>query len=689
MATGQTMVSLRSIAVTAVLLGFLVVSAAGATRTWNNTNTDMNAAGSTSWDAALASGDIAQFGNVTATTQPQLTGDLSLIGVIFNGTNSTGYNLTTANGSKLTLTGTGGGTGPTADVTSALYSSGAGGGTNRIGVDIILAPSTGSRSPFAQWGNGTLLIAGNVSGTGVTVNLNGTGTIQLDGANSYSGGTHLGTSSGFKLIVGSDTALGTGALNIGSNSPTIQAAYGARTLANALTWSSGGVTFAGANNLTFTGNSTLSGSSTRTITAGGTGLTEFSGAMSLASTSLGVAGTGDVIISGAISSSGNGYGNLTKSGTGTLTLSNSANTFAGIVTITGGTLAVNSLADTGSASSLGTGSGSSASDIRIQGGTLRYVGSADSSTNRLISANSARSVTIESSGAGTVNFSNSQGLNWGSPSGAPTLTLGGTNTGANRLANAIQDAVSTSASVIKTGTGKWILSSINNSYTGTTTINGGTLQTGSNSALGASTVTVNSGGTLFVGSGFTHSNTISVASGGTLQGLGTVSGTVSLASGATLAPGNSPGLLTNSGTLTFASGSVYSWELGALSTSNAGTDFDQLVNTGTVSLASGALLSLQLGSFAPDANTFYFSSDRAWTIISSSGAGTLSGAALTIGTDQSAWSSLGSFSTSLSGNNLNLVWTAVSAIPEPATTALLLGLAATAGAFVWRRRATR
>lgn len=83
------------------------------------------------------------------------------------------------------------------------------------------------------------------------------------------------------------------------------------------------------------------------------------------------------------------------------------NTYTGTTKVfrgAGMTLAVNTLADGGVASSIGAAS-SDAANVEIQGATLRYVGDGDS-TNRLFTIGTA-GATLDSSGTGAVVFSNS------------------------------------------------------------------------------------------------------------------------------------------------------------------------------------------------------------------------------------------------------------------------------------------
>ncbi|MST93977.1 MAG: choice-of-anchor D domain-containing protein [Pedosphaera sp.] len=118
----------------------------------------------------------------------------------------------------------------------------------------------------------------------------------------------------------------------------------------------------------------------------------------------------------------------------------------------------------------------------------------------------------------------------------------------------------------KIGAGTLVLSG-SNSYTGGTIVSDGTLLANntSGSATGTGSVTVNSGGTL--------------------GGTGTISGAIAVNSGATLAPGTSPGTL-NSGNVSFAGGSTFSVEITG---ATVGSQYDQLNVTGTVALNNATL----------------------------------------------------------------------------------------------------
>ena len=111
--------------------------------------------------------------------------------------------------------------------------------------------------------------------------------------------------------------------------------------------------------------------------------------------------------------------------------------------------------------------------------------------------------------------------------------------------------------LIKTGTGLLILNNNANSYTGNTTINGGTLYGGVNNAFVAtSATTVNTGGTLELG---THNQTINSVSlaGGTIQD-GNLTGAITSTGGNVNGVGGSTSLTTTSGfTFLFSTNNTY------------------------------------------------------------------------------------------------------------------------------------
>ncbi|MGN7919686.1 autotransporter-associated beta strand repeat-containing protein, partial [Lysobacter sp. 22409] len=141
---------------------------------------------------------------------------------------------------------------------------------------------------------------------------------------------------------------------------------------------------------------------------------------------------------------------FTKSGAGTLTLANDTNNNTGIVTVTGGLLSVDTLANGGQVSGIGAGTNASASLV-LNGGGLQYTGTTTSIN---------RGFTLGASGAG-IDVSDS----------ATTLTVSGTAVGAGAFT--------------KSGAGTLVLSGAN-TYTGANNVTGGVLRAGTaTNAFGA------------------------------------------------------------------------------------------------------------------------------------------------------------------------------------------------------------
>jgi autotransporter-associated beta strand protein len=137
-----------------------------------------------------------------------------------------------------------------------------------------------------------------------------------------------------------------------------------------------------------------------------------------------------------------------------------------------------------------------------------------------------------------------------------------------------------SGSLSKIGGGSLILNS-NNTYSGATTIGAGTLALGATGSISNSaTLTVASGATLDVSA---LANGFPLAGAHTLQGFGTVLGTVSAASSASISPGSN----TITGTLTLGSLSESGGTLNKLdlSTDPNGPNNDLLVVTGDLNVS--------------------------------------------------------------------------------------------------------
>jgi autotransporter-associated beta strand protein len=158
----------------------------------------------------------------------------------------------------------------------------------------------------------------------------------------------------------------------------------------------------------------------------------------------------DLTISGIVSGD-SGVG-LTKTGAGTLVLSNAANSYTGATTLNGGVLSVAALANGGSPSSIGASSSAQENLNFLTHSTFRYTGGTVVTDRRF---------TFASGQTGTFDITQSD----------TELTLVGRTSGG-------------SGYLTKTGPGTLILSGAN-TYIGTTTVNAGTLRLGSAGSLAA------------------------------------------------------------------------------------------------------------------------------------------------------------------------------------------------------------
>ncbi len=524
------------------------------------------------------------------------------------------------------------------------------------------------------------VITNGTVGGAVAVTKAGVGIWTLSGANTFTGNVSVtaGTLWITSLADGTANALGVGSqVNLGSG-----ATFGGNLAYTGST--------AGATNRTIVLAATTTGQAT--ISNNGSGPVVFGGALTNLGTSgtktftLGGSNTGDNDFRSTIADGAGGVLGLTKSGIGVWKISGT-NTFSGAMAIAAGTLKVTSLTDAGQASSLGTAAG-----IRVGGGAggavLDYVGPGGS-TNRTIQigTNSGTpaptdvgGARIRSNGSGPLVFTsatfNATGL---ADSLAPvrTLTLGGTNGGINAIQGVIVDGLAgtMATAVTKEDAGVWALSAVN-TYSGTTTVSGGTLKLGAAGSIASSpTVNVAAGASFDVSA---LAGGYGVPSGQTLAGSGTVVGSAVLGSAATLSPGTTVGMLTTAGELTWNPGGNYNWQI--LSGTGAAGDsssWDLASVTGTLTIASTSVdpFRINLWTIAstgtgglvsgPSAN-FNPSSNYVWKIASATGG--ISGfsadkfsisTSATNGTDGFA-NDLGggTFSLSQSGNDLNLVFSA-------------------------------
>ncbi|MEI8107318.1 MAG: autotransporter-associated beta strand repeat-containing protein [Verrucomicrobiota bacterium] len=196
---------------------------------------------------------------------------------------------------------------------------------------------------------------------------------------------------------------------------------------------------------------------------------------------------------------GGGSIHLKKCGSGTLKLAG-ANTYSGQTIVTGGTLSVESMnrvVNGVGKSSLGAPKTASDGEIMMSGGsTLVYTGKGEE-TDRTLNFPGARdTITLDQSGTGLWKLISPLVISGYAEN--KTLVLTGTGAGGGELAGNLEDPYDrkgkATTSVTKTGAGTWTLSG-KNTYTGLTTVTGGTLAL-SQSLGEAAEVAIASGATL-------------------------------------------------------------------------------------------------------------------------------------------------------------------------------------------------
>lgn len=428
--------------------------------------------------------------------------------------------------------------------------------------------------------NGSFNRLYNLTFNGGTLDINGFNTaggfnsIQLGGAVNVNQDSRIFASTGVGGVRVADTitfnvstakAMVVDAnLNTGGTGVIVKNGAGRLDL-NGTSTHTGGVTV-NAGTLTV-GNSQALGTGSLTFNAGTLNLTNVTATNAMAFKA-GAINVGDGVSAtwnGVISTAVSGTAALSKIGNGQLTLGG-VNTYTTGTTVTAGTLVL------ANNSALGAGA------VSITGGTLDLGG-------RTI----ANAVTV-----------NGGSLTGGTIDLAQTTISAGT----------VSANLTGSTSYTKAGAGAVTLSG-NNTYTGSTVVNAGTLTAGSNKAFSTGTLTVNVGATLGVGAGVTLANNITLNGGALVTANGgTLSGALS-GSGSMTKTGS--GILTLSGSSTFTGGTIV----------QGGTLRVDGVMGGTVTVNVGAKLA-GVGSVADSVTVLTGGSVGA----GSAGVGTLSLAAL-------------------------------------------------------------
>ncbi|MEW6641738.1 MAG: autotransporter domain-containing protein [Pseudomonadota bacterium] len=459
----------------------------------------------------------------------------------FGGGGGSGYN------SGSVSAGQGGFGGGAAHANSGGSIDGGGGGLGAGGAVYVQAGGTVTvNGALGINGNGVKGGAGGGSGSGAGSAL-GSG-IFFQGASGATGSLGLGAGNQ-SIADGITDYIGSGGTNPGGANPAadqggslalVKSGGGTLTLSGASTYS-GGTTINEGNTLVI-GNSQALGSGTLTLNGGATGVTvNFNGSFTIGNA---IVATGDptynvltgstTTLSGVLSGSGDVVVNAGAGYAGTLVLSG-LNTYTGPTTVTAGTL------QAGSTGALG-----SNSAMTVAGGAVLDLGGFSNAVGSL-------------AGAGTVTNSG----------GAAVLAAGGDNT-STVFSGMVQNGAGT-LGLTKTGSGTLVLSGIN-TYTGATTVSGGTLQV--NGSIASSSLTT-------------------VTNGAVLSGTGTV-GSTTVAAGGLFAPGNvaATSTIAVSGNLALQSGAIYLIQLTPGASSLASVTGAATINGATLgaSFAAGSYI---------------------------------------------------------------------------------------------------
>ncbi|EHN5226809.1 TPA: fibronectin-binding autotransporter adhesin ShdA [Salmonella enterica subsp. enterica serovar Ouakam] len=424
----------------------------------------------------------------------------------------------------------------------------------------------------------------NSNWNGSKLTKQGDGTLILSNTGNDYGDTEI---VGGILAAKDAASLGTGDVTI-AESATLALSQG--TLDNNVT-GEGQIVKSGSDELIVTGDNNYSGGTT---ISGGTLTVDHADSL----------GSGDIDNSGVLQvgegeleNTLSGTGSLVKTGTGELTLSGD-NSYSGGTTITGGTLTADH------ADSLGSGDIANSGVLQVGEGELKNTLSGTGSlvktgTGELtLGGDNTYSGGTTISG-GTLRADHADSLGTGAIANSGVLQVG---------EGELENTLSGTGSLVKTGTGELTLSG-DNTYSGGTTITGGTLTADHADSLGTGAIA--NSGVLQVGEGELE-NTLSGAGSLVKTGTGelTLSGDNSYSGGTTISGGTltadhadslGTGAIANSGVLQVGEGELENTLSGAGSLVKTGTgeltlSGDNKTYSGDTTIADGTLIAANVNA---------------------------------------------------------------------------------------------
>ena len=457
---------------------------------------------------------------------------------------------------------------------------------------------TGATFGLTLAGAGDGSIASIIGTTSGSVTKNGAGTWTLTGVNTYTGGTTINAGT---LAVNSFSSMGATSGGLTINAGTLEITSGFSTT-RTMTLGDAASTFQVDPSQTYTVTTAIGGTGSLNKTGSGTmvlGATEtYSGATNVSAGTLQLNASNRIPDASAVTVSGGTLDVQTFTDTvGSVTLSGGAITGTGTGALTASSYSLQS----GSASAILAGSGivvnkttsgtvtltganTYTGGTNINGGTLNVGSSGALGSSGTISFGGG---TLQYSASNTTDYSNRFSAG---PSQAFKIDTNGQNV---TLGAAISSAGGT---FYKTGSGTLTLSGAN-SYTGATSIAGGTLQVNVNNALGtnAAGTAVSSGAALKL-NGVNYSTTegltlngTGVSNGGALTNTGTstFAGAINIATNATINAGGGTlnltgGIAKNGTTLTLAGGGTIN--INTTGITGSASNSDLVVDGTTVNL---------------------------------------------------------------------------------------------------------